>query len=136
MANFGIGTLATSASMTNFFLIRSPIVTACAIGQADPDQRQPKVSEEIMKATVGLLAAAAVIAAMSAARADDSDKFLIRGDATKVMMEQNQLNVATAEAIAKACVEEAAKQGVRISIAILDQFGEPVYFYRMDGQNK
>ena len=51
-------------------------------------------------------------------------------------MEQNQINVATAEAIGKACVEEAAKQGVRISIVILDQFGEPVYFYRMDGQNK
>ena len=51
-------------------------------------------------------------------------------------MEQNQINVATAEAIGKACVDEAAKQGVRISIVILDQFGEPVYFYRMDGQNK
>jgi len=51
-------------------------------------------------------------------------------------MEQNQINVATAEAIGKACVDEAAKQGVRISIVILDQFGEPVYFCRMDGQNK
>jgi uncharacterized protein GlcG (DUF336 family) len=89
-----------------------------------------------MKATATLLAAAAVIAITSAVRADDSDKFLIRGDASKVMMEQNQLNVATAEAIAKACVEEATKQGMRISIVILDQFGEPVYFYRMDGQGK
>ena len=83
-----------------------------------------------------MLAATTVMALASPARADDSDKFLIRGDAAKVMMEQNQLNVATAESIGKACVEEAVKQGVRISIVILDQFGEPIYFYRMDGQGK
>jgi uncharacterized protein GlcG (DUF336 family) len=69
-------------------------------------------------------------------RADDGDKFVVRGDATKVIMEQNQVNVATAEAISKACVEEAVKQGVRVSIVIYDQFGEPVYIYRMDGQAK
>ena len=89
-----------------------------------------------MRITIGLLAATAVMVLMGAARADDSDKFLIRGDAAKVMMEQNQVNVATAEAIGKACVEEAVKRGVRISIVVLDQFGEPVYFYRMDGQGK
>ena len=89
-----------------------------------------------MKLKVGLLAAAAVMALAGVARADDSDKFLVRGEASKVLMEQNQINVATAEAIGKACVEEAVKQGVRISIVILDQFGEPVYFYRMDGQGK
>jgi glc operon protein GlcG len=53
-----------------------------------------------------------------------------------VIMEQNQINIATAEAISKACIDEATKQGVRVSIAILDQFGEPVYTYRMDGQAK
>jgi uncharacterized protein GlcG (DUF336 family) len=89
-----------------------------------------------MRLHIGLLAATAALALTATARADDSDKFLIRGDATKVMMEQNQLNVATAEAIGKACVEEAVKRGTRISIVILDQFGEPVYFYRMDGQGK
>jgi len=88
-----------------------------------------------MRLYVGLLAAA-LMALASTARADDSDKFLIRGEATKGMMEQNQINVATAEAISKACVEEAVKRGVRISIVVLDQFGEPVYFYRMDGQGK
>jgi hypothetical protein len=66
-----------------------------------------------MKLNIGLLTATAIVL-VGAARADDSDKFLIRGDATKVMMEQNQINVATAEAIGKACVEEAVKRGVRI----------------------
>src|SRR5262245_22240128 len=88
-----------------------------------------------METNVALLIATALVLA-GTARADDSDKFLVRGDATKVMMEQNQINVATAEAIGKACVEEAVKEGVRVSIAILDQFGEPIYFYRMDGQGK
>jgi glc operon protein GlcG len=89
-----------------------------------------------MKIYVGLLAAVAATAFVGTGRAADSDKFLIRGDATKGMMEQNQINIATAEAISKACVDEAQKQGVRVSIAIYDQFGEPVYFYRMDGQGK
>jgi len=88
-----------------------------------------------MKFHAGLLAATAAIALAGPTRADDS-QFVVRGDATKVIMEQNQINVATAEAISKACVEEAVKQGVRVSIVIYDQFGEPVYMYRMDGQAK
>jgi glc operon protein GlcG len=89
-----------------------------------------------MKLCVGLLAAAAVAALVGPSAAAESDKFVIRGDAAKIIMEENQINIATAEAVAKACVEEAGKQGVRVSIAIFDQFGEPVYMYRMDGQPK
>jgi glc operon protein GlcG len=93
-----------------------------------------------MKLYVGLLAAAAATALLGASvgagRAAEGDNFVIRGDATKNILEQNEINIATAEAISKACIDEAAKQGVRVSIAIIDQFGEPVYLYRMDGQNK
>jgi uncharacterized protein GlcG (DUF336 family) len=87
-----------------------------------------------MKLCIGLVAAVIALTSNRAAYADDSDKFVVRGDATKVLMEQNQINVATAEAISKACVDEANKQGVKVSIVIYDQFGEPVYMYRMDGQ--
>jgi glc operon protein GlcG len=83
-----------------------------------------------------VLAAAAVVALAGASHAAESDKFLVRGEAAKIIMEENQINIATAEAVSKACVEEAVKQGVRVSIAIYDQFGEPVYMYRMDGQPK
>ena len=89
-----------------------------------------------MKLFVGLLAAAAATVLVGASRAAESDKFVVRGDAAKIIMEENQINIATAEAVAKACVDEAATQGVRVSIAIFDQFGEPVYMYRMDGQPK
>jgi glc operon protein GlcG len=88
-----------------------------------------------MKFTVGL--GVAVAAAMAgAAMAADSDRFVIRGDATKGILEQNEINIATAEAIAKACVEEAVKENARVSIAIYNQYGLPVYMYRMDGQPK
>jgi len=81
-------------------------------------------------------AAAAVTAIVGAALAADGDQFLIRGDATKGMLEQNMLNIATAEKIAQACVAEAKKEGLGVSVAILDPFGEPIYFYRMYGQSK
>jgi glc operon protein GlcG len=88
------------------------------------------------KLCVGLLAAVAATALVNVSRAAESDSFVIRGDANKAILEQNEINVATAEAVSKVCVEEAVKEGVRISVAILDQFGEPVYLYRMDGQTK
>src|SRR5258708_29285943 len=66
----------------------------------------------------------------------ESDKFGIRGESAKQLPEQNSINIATAEAIAKACVDEANKEGVKVSIAIYDQYGEPVYFNRMDGQGQ
>jgi glc operon protein GlcG len=89
-----------------------------------------------MKHFIGFAAAAAVTAIAGVALAAEGDQFLIKGDATKGMLEQNMRNIQTAEKIAQACVAEATKQGVKVSIAIMDQFGEPIYFYRMDGQGK
>jgi uncharacterized protein GlcG (DUF336 family) len=89
-----------------------------------------------MKIYVGLLAAVAAAALAGPGRAAEGDQFVVRGDATKVLMEQNEINVATAEGIGKACIDEATKQGVRVSVAIYNQFGDMVYFYRMDGQAK
>ena len=89
-----------------------------------------------MRLRVGLCAAATFAALLGPARAADGDQFVIRGDATKTILEQNEINVATAEAVGKACVDEAVKQGVRVSVAVYDPFGEMVYLYRMDGQPK
>jgi len=89
-----------------------------------------------MKLYSGFAIAAAATAMIGTAFAAETDKFVQRGDAAKRIMEQNSINIATAEAIAKACVDEAVKENVKISIVIMDQFGEPVYFMRMDGQGK
>src|SRR3984957_5094031 len=101
-----------------------------------PGKRASFLEEPAMKFHVGLLAAAAVAVLAGPGRAADSDQFVIRGDATKTIVEQNEIPTATAEAVGKACIEEAVRQGVKVSIAIYDQFGEPVYIYRMDGQAK
>jgi uncharacterized protein GlcG (DUF336 family) len=89
-----------------------------------------------MKLHAGLLAAAVLLASTGAGKPADSDQFVIRGEATKTILEQNEINVATAEAVGQACIEEAVKQGVKVSVAVYDRFGEMVYFYRMDGQPK
>src|SRR5229473_1691058 len=88
-----------------------------------------------MNVNVGFAAMAITVIA-GAALAAEGDQYLVRGDATKATLEQNMLNIATAEKIAQACVAEAKKEGVRVSVVILDQFGEQIYFYRMDGQGK
>ena len=89
-----------------------------------------------MKLYSGFLVATAITVIAGTAFAADTSKFVQSGDAAKRLLETNTINIATAEAIGKACVDEATKQGVKISIVITDQFGEPVYFYRMDGQGK
>src|SRR5580704_12070796 len=89
-----------------------------------------------MKLQVALVAAAALAVLPGPGRAADGDQLVIRGDATKTILEQDEINVATAEAVGKACVDEAVKQGVKVSVAVYDQFGEMVYLYRMDGQPK
>jgi uncharacterized protein GlcG (DUF336 family) len=89
-----------------------------------------------MKLYSGFAIAAAATAMIGVAFAAETDKFVQRGDAAKRLMEQNSINITTAEAIGKACIDEATKEGVKISIVIMDQFGEPVYFFRMDGQGK
>jgi glc operon protein GlcG len=89
-----------------------------------------------MNANGGLAVAGVITVMAGAALAADGDQFLVRGDATKATLEQNMLTIATAEKIAQACVAEAKKEGVGVSVTILDQFGEQIYFYRMDGQGK
>jgi uncharacterized protein GlcG (DUF336 family) len=78
--------------------------------------------------------AAAILAC--SAQAADGDKYVVRGDAAKLLLEQNAIDIETAEKIGKGCVDLAVKQGVRVTVVIYDQFGELVYFYRMNGQSK
>jgi uncharacterized protein GlcG (DUF336 family) len=80
-----------------------------------------------MKRYFGFACVAAISGMAGAALAADGAQFLITGDAAKIVLERK---------IAQACVAEARKEGLGVSVAILDQFGEPIYFYRMDGQSR
>jgi uncharacterized protein GlcG (DUF336 family) len=89
-----------------------------------------------MKLYSGFTAAAAIVAIAGVATAAETGKFVQQGDAAKALLETNTINIVTADAIGKACIDEATKEGVKVSVVITDQFGEPVWFYRMDGQGK
>ena len=63
-----------------------------------------------MKLITTLTAVAAMTVLAGAVMAAETDKFVIRGDAAKQLLEQNSINIATAEAIGKACVDEATSK--------------------------
>ena len=61
------------------------------------------------------------------------EKFVITRPAAERIEEKNEISLDTAKRIAAHCEEAARAKGAAASIAILDQFGEQVYFERMDG---
>ena len=90
-----------------------------------------------MKIRIALMAAIAAVAlsgtAMAAATLND---VVQKGEWADRIKEKNQLNIATAERIAKHCVDAARAKNLGVSIAIVDQFGVIIYYYRADGQGK
>ena len=80
----------------------------------------------------GLLAAA--MAAGAASAAQQTNSFVVTGEAAKRILEKNQISGDTARRIAQACEAYARQNGRAVSIYILDQFGNHVHMHRMDGQ--
>src|SRR5215475_2780112 len=81
----------------------------------------------------GLFCAAFLFAAAASAQNSPS-QFVISGETAKRIHDFTTINLATAERIAEACERLAAKEGVGVSIYILDNDGNHVYMHRMDGQ--
>jgi glc operon protein GlcG len=65
--------------------------------------------------------------------AQNIDEFTLSGDDAIEARSETEINVATAERIAKECVRWASEQGRRVSVVILGLGGNLVYAYRMDG---
>ena len=90
-----------------------------------------------MKIRIALSAAIAAIAlsgtAMAAATLND---VVQKGQWADRLKEKNQINLATAKAIADHCVAAAAAKGMGVSVVIVDQFGIITYYVRADGQGK
>lgn len=82
---------------------------------------------------LGLASATILALAAAGAWAQVNPKFVITGPVASEIGEKNMINIATAEAIAKACVRMAAQRGENAAVVILDNFGRVVYQYRMDG---
>jgi 3-methyladenine DNA glycosylase Mpg len=79
----------------------------------------------------GLLCAVLIFAATAPAQNAPS---LIGGETAKKIHDLTTINLATAERITQACERLAAKEGVAISVYVLDNDGNHVYMHRMDGQ--
>ena len=79
------------------------------------------------------VAAVATAAGVSAASAQVDSRLVITGEAAAVLGETNMINLATAEAVAKACHRIAAERGETMAIVILDNLGNLIYASRADG---
>ena len=89
-----------------------------------------------MKRSIALFAlATSALALAGAALAQNvPEQFVVSGKAAERLQDFTTINLATAEKIADVCEREAVKQGVQISIMVLDNDGNQVYMDRMDGQ--
>jgi uncharacterized protein GlcG (DUF336 family) len=83
---------------------------------------------------VGVFGVAASVVAASAALAQVDERFVITGEAAALNGETNMINLATAEAIAKACHRIAGERGETMAIVILDNLGNLTYASRADGE--
>jgi uncharacterized protein GlcG (DUF336 family) len=81
----------------------------------------------------GLLCAVLFCAATVSAQNVPS-QFVITGETAKKIHDFTTINLATAERIAETCEGLARKEGVAVTVAILDNDGNEVYMHRMDGQ--
>jgi uncharacterized protein GlcG (DUF336 family) len=79
-------------------------------------------------AAAGLIATGAVAASL--------DNLVIHGAPAKKILEKYALSIDAAKRMASACVDFARQHNVAVSVAIMDPFGEMIYFERMDGQGK
>jgi uncharacterized protein GlcG (DUF336 family) len=61
-------------------------------------------------------------------------QFVVTGPAAEKIQDFSTINLATAERLATTCEAAATAQGVQISVIVLDNDGNQVYFDRMDGQ--
>src|SRR5436190_391075 len=90
----------------------------------------------MMKGIYGavLLTAAVLVLAATASAQNLPSQFVISGETARRIHDFSTINLATAERIAETCERLASKEGVAISVYILDNDGNHVYMHRMDGQ--
>lgn len=93
-------------------------------------------SIKLRASLLAILAVAAWAAPIEFVTAQEASKDLfISEEAARLTLNRNEISVATAEKIAKACVAYAEARNLLLSIFILSPSGNIVYAWRMDGEN-
>jgi uncharacterized protein GlcG (DUF336 family) len=82
-----------------------------------------------------LIAAVSCCLAGSVASAEDLRDFVIAPEAAEKTLNLDEISVATAEKVGKACVAYAEQRELSLAVFILGPSGNVVYAYRMDGEN-
>jgi uncharacterized protein GlcG (DUF336 family) len=98
-----------------------------------------KTKEQLFRAAVIILLAAAFATAAPNARAQGAEKLplekaVISSDAAAHAFTRDEISIDTAEKIAKTCVDFAKQHTIAITVFIISPSGNIVYSYRMDGQ--
>src|SRR5216117_4299153 len=83
---------------------------------------------------VAALVFAVLALAATASAQSSTSQFVVGGETARKIHDFTTINLATAERIAETCERLASKEGVAVSIYILDNDGNHVYMHRMDGQ--
>src|SRR5438876_10169640 len=84
---------------------------------------------------VAALVFAVLALAATASAQSSTSQFVVGGETAKKIHDFGTINLATAERIAEKCEDLARKEGVAVSIYILDNDGNHVYMHGMDGQD-
>ena len=82
---------------------------------------------------LGLGIAAAGLLLISGSARAQLERFVVTGEAALRTQEKNEISLDTARRIAEHCEAAARAQNEAAAISILNQFGEQVFFLRMDG---
>jgi glc operon protein GlcG len=88
--------------------------------------------EEPAMKYIGIVLAAALGLGASSASAQLS-QYVIQGEMAKKIQQKNEISLATAKRIAAGCEAFAQKNHASAAIAVIDMFGQEVYFERLDG---
>src|SRR5947199_7352113 len=84
---------------------------------------------------VAALVFAVLALAATASAQSSTSQFVVGGEKAQKIHDFSTINLATAELIAEKCEDLARKEGVAISVYILDNDGNHVYMHRMDGKD-
>lgn len=77
--------------------------------------------------------AAAIVALASSGASAQLQNYVIQGPMAKKIQQKNEISLDTAKKIAAGCEAYAEKNHSSAAIAIIDMFGQEVYFERLDG---